>query len=392
MRVEEQRALTVVGAMSGTSADGIDVAVTRIFPAGHNPRLKLLVHEAFSFTPGLRKSILQAMDAQAASVADLSRLGTRLGIAYADAIETTLAKHSLKAALAGCHGQTIYHQGAPKTFLGKKLATTWQLFDPSPVAERLRIPVVSDFRPADIAAGGQGAPLVPLFDFEFFRRERQHRVLLNVGGIANMTLLRAGVPADHVFAFDTGPGNMVIDALMQQLYGKPYDRNGTVAARGTPLKPVIEAVMLAPFFRAAPPKSAGREQFGAAFTQWMLAECRKLSNRDADAIATATQLSAAAILLAIAGFARQVMPRGPIHLVVSGGGARNATLMRWIAEFTSPLGCVLRTTDELGMPGQAKEAAAFALLAWNTWHGLPGNMPSATGASRPVVLGRISHA
>jgi anhydro-N-acetylmuramic acid kinase len=387
-----QRAMHVVGVMSGTSADGIDVAVTRVCPQKQSPRLTLLAHELYPFPAKLRAALLASMDAKAASVADLSRLGTRLGFAYAEAVRSALRKHSLEADLIGCHGQTVYHQAKIQKYLGRKIATTWQLLDPAPICEMLRLPVVSDFRPADVAAGGQGAPLVPLFDYEFFRSAKQDRVLLNLGGIGNITLLPAGATADSVIAFDTGPANMVIDALMQLLFNKRFDRNGAVAARGTPVKPVIESALLAPFFLAAPPKSAGREQFGAAFTERLLAQCRKHSASDADTIATATQLSATSVALAISKFARKAMPRGTVQLIVSGGGARNATLMRWIKESTSTAGCTVFTTDELGMPSEAKEAAAFALLAWNTWHGLPGNMPSATGARRPVVLGRISHA
>jgi anhydro-N-acetylmuramic acid kinase len=386
-----RRALTVAGAMSGTSADGIDVAIARVFPQKHVPRLTLLAHEAFPFPAPLRRAILNAMDANSASVADLSRLGTRLGIAYAEAVKTTLEKHSLHADLIGCHGQTIYHQATAQTFLGRKLATTWQLLDPSPITEALGVPVVSDFRPADIAAGGQGAPLVPLFDYEFFRHRQEHRVLLNLGGISNLTLLPAGISANQVIAFDTGPANMVVDSLMQQLFQRQFDRNGSTAARGAPILPVVEAVLRAPFFRKAPPKSTGREQFGAAFTQRFLLDCRKHSQRSQDAVATATLLTARTIALAIDQFALPTMP-GPISLIASGGGARNHTLMRMVRELTSTSGCDLNTSGELGMPGEAKEAAAFALLAWNTWHRLPGNLPSATGASRPVILGRISHA
>lgn len=378
--------------MSGTSADGIDVAIARIAGGKTGVKLQLLAHESFSFPAGLRRALLEAQDARAISVATLARLRTRLGLEYADAIASTLREHGLKIDLAGCHGQTIYHQGTSATFLGRNFATSWQLLDPAPVVERLRVPVISDFRAADVAAGGQGAPLVPMLDYEFFRSRTEHRVLQNLGGIGNMTLLPAGVARDGVLAFDTGPANMVIDALMRKLYDRGFDREGAVAGRGIAREEVVRQVLRADFFRKAPPKTAGREQFGDKFTAEFLRQCRKAKVRDQDAIATATLLTAASIRIAIEKFARPSMTDGKIHLIVSGGGARNATLMRFLAEQTAPLGCVVKTSDQLGMPSQAKEAAAFALLAWNTWHRLPGNVPSATGAKHPAVLGRISYA
>jgi anhydro-N-acetylmuramic acid kinase len=391
MRVAKTQALNVAGAMSGTSADGIDVAITRISTSGQKINLRLLAHDSFPFPPALRRALLQAQDARAVSVATLARLRTRLGLEYAHAISATLQKHAVRIDLAGCHGQTIYHQGNAALYLGKRLATSWQLLDPAPIAEKLRVPVVSDFRTADIAAGGQGAPLVALLDYEFFRGTKQHRLLQNLGGIGNMTVLPSSVALRDVVAFDTGPANMLIDALMRQLYGRTFDRDGAIAARGIALDEVVAQTLRLSFFRKAPPKTAGREQFGEKFAADFLRRCRQHSKRSQDAVATATLLTAASLRLAIDKFVRPATPLGNFELVVSGGGSRNATLMRLIAEQTAHLDCTPRTSDDLGMSSSAKEAAAFALLAWKTWHRLPGNVPSATGARRPVVLGRISY-
>jgi anhydro-N-acetylmuramic acid kinase len=385
--------LTVAGLMSGTSADGIDVAIVRISPrAGGLPRLQLLRHAAHPFAPSLRSFVLDAMNAAAISVADLARLQTRLGVAYADALEKTLQVSKLRVDLAGCHGQTLYHQATAKKFLGRDIATTWQALDPAPITDRLRIPVVSDFRPADIAAGGQGAPLVPLLDYTFFRHAKRNRVLQNLGGIGNMTVLPANAKLEAVVAFDTGPANMVIDALMLELYGRPFDRNGKIAAAGRVLDEVVDSTLRGAFFAKQPPKTAGREQFGREFAREFLASCRRHSRCKEDAIASATMLTARSLRLAIEKFVLPHFGGQPFELVLSGGGSRNRTLVAMLNAQLSRVPCRILASDDLGLPSAAKEAVAFALLAWQTWHGLPGNVPSATGARRGVVLGRVSHA
>lgn len=387
--------LTVAGVMSGTSGDGIDVALTRIEPRtskrGNTLSLQLIAHEAFPFPKALRAAVLAAQDAKAISTAELARLNWRLGIAYAEAVEATRDKHGIEVDLIGCHGQTIYHQAQPERYCGQSFTCTWQIGEPALMATRLQIPVVSNFRPADMVAGGQGAPLVPLLDYVVFAHPRISRVLQNIGGIGNLTAIPAGAGADQVAAFDTGPGNMVIDALMQQLYSKPYDRDGLTAKRGKVLPEVLRSVLQHPFFRKAPPKSAGREQFGSAFADDLLARCRKAGGSSQDAIATATALTAESIAQSYAKFVQPNMGSSPVEYILSGGGAQNIALIHMLRERLEPLGCTLFQSDEAGMPAQAKEAAAFALLAYCTYYGLPGNLPSATGAAVPVVLGSISH-
>jgi anhydro-N-acetylmuramic acid kinase len=394
------KSMVVAGVMSGTSADGVDVAVCRISPAsakGGTPRVKLLGHVGVAYPKDVRAAVLCAMDADAIPVADLARLNWRLGEGYADAVEKAQSKLGVKIGLVGCHGQTVYHQGAAEKYLGKTLRVTWQMGEAAVIAERLRVPVISDFRPADVAAGGQGAPLVPMLDYCMFRSAKVSRVLLNLGGIANMTAIPAEADIDGVMAFDTGPGNMVIDACMRRLYEREFDKSGVVARSGDVLKEVVEKVLKESYFSALPPKSCGREQFGEAFVSRFIAMCLKAGgreNRDEDVVATATALTAASIVDAyrrfVWGHVGQAAPLSPVEFVVAGGGTKNDLLMGMLRDGLEPLKVKVRMMEELGVAAQAKEAVAFALLAWLSWNGLPGNVPTATGARRAVVLGKIS--
>ena len=395
------KSMVVAGVMSGTSADGVDVAVCRISPArdaGGTPRVKLLGHVGVAYPKTVRAAVLCAMDAEAISVAELARLNWRLGELYADAVEKAQSTIGVKVGLVGCHGQTVYHQGAAEKYLGKALRATWQMGEVSVVAERLRVPVVSDFRPADLAAGGQGAPLVPMLDYCMFRSAKVSRVLLNLGGIANVTAMPAEADTDGAMAFDTGPGNMVIDACMRRLYEREFDKGGAVARTGQVLQEVEARVLGEGYFSALPPKSCGREQFGEAFVSRFISMCRKAGGRverDEDVIATATALTAASVMDAYRRFVwahvGQTAPLSPVEFVVAGGGTKNATLMGMLRDGFGPLRVKVRLMEELGVPAQAKEALAFALLAWLSRNGLPGNVPAATGASRAVVLGKVTH-
>jgi anhydro-N-acetylmuramic acid kinase len=395
------KSLVVAGVMSGTSADGVDVALCRISPArdaGGTPRVKLLGHVGVAYPKAVRAAVLCAMDADAISVAELSRLNWRLGEVYADAVEKAQSSLGVKAGLVGCHGQTVYHQGAAEKYLGKNVRATWQMGEAAVIAERLRVPVVSDFRPGDVAAGGQGAPLVPMLDYCMFRSAKVSRVLQNLGGIGNLTAIPAEAGVDGVMAFDTGPGNMVIDACMRRLYEREFDKGGAVARTGQVLQVVVEKILKEGYFSAVPPKSFGREQFGEAFVSRFIAMCRKAGgreDRDEDVIATATALTAASIVNAYRRFVwrhvGQAAPLSPVEFVVAGGGTKNNVLMGMLRDGLEPLKVKVRLMEELGVAAQAKEAVAFALLAWLSWNGLPGNVPAATGASRAVVLGKVTH-
>ena len=397
--------MVIAGVMSGTSADGIDVAICRVAPkakAGGTPRLRILAHAAFPYPAEVRSAVLAVMngtmDATASPTAELARLSWRLGELYAEAVAETARRHGLKPDLVALHGQTIYHQAEAAPFLGQAMRCTWQTGEPAVVAERLQLPLVSDFRTADLAAGGQGAPLVPMLDLCLFQHPTRNRILLNLGGIANLTALPAGCGANGVLAFDTGPANMVIDACMERLYGQSFDCGGETAALGTVHPPLLRELLGDAFFGTTPPKSCGREQFGAAFTTRLLARGEAAGLSKADIVATATALTAETIIEA---YRRFVWPhlgqRAPLaratDLFVSGGGAHNATLLQQLRAALEPLGLRVRTTEAAGvasMAVEAKEAAAFALLGWLSWHGLPGNIPAATGASKAVVLGRLS--
>ncbi len=403
--------MIVAGVMSGTSADGVNVALVRFSadtgqasrPSPHKKEYSdftLLAHEEYPFPAPVRRAILGMMNAELAHVADLARLNFLLGELYAEAVAKTARKHRVKLDLVGCHGQTLYHQGEAERFLGRKLAVTWQTGEGAVIAARLGVTVVSDFRPADIAAGGKGAPLVPFLDYLLYRdwgrdrgRDRRvGRIAQNIGGIANLTAIPAGASLRQVVAFDTGPGNMVMDAVMEELFGRRYDRDGKVAASGRVLDGVIARLLRARFFRQKPPRTAGREEFGREYVGRFLRICRGASK--ADVVATATALTARSIADAVQRF---VLPRLGVRrrdheMIVSGGGAENPALMAMLRHEIAPLGIGLHFSDEFGLPAEAKEAVAFALLAHQTWHRRPSNVPSATGAKRAAILGKISYA
>ncbi len=408
--------MIVAGVMSGTSADGINVALVRFASAGAgrargpsphkylHSDFTLLGHEEYPFPAPIRRAILGMMNAELAHVADLARLNFLLGELYAEAVARTARQHRVKLDLVGCHGQTLYHQGEAERFLARKLAVTWQTGEGAVIAARLGVPVVSDFRPADIAAGGKGAPLVPFLDYLVYRdtgrdrgRDRHRkrgvgRIAQNIGGIANLTAIPAGASLRQVLAFDTGPGNMVMDAVMEELFGRRYDRDGKVAASGRVLDGVVARLLRARFFRQKPPRTAGREEFGREYLGRLLQICHGASKPDV--VATATALTARSIADAVQRF---VLPqfgarRRDHQMIVSGGGAKNPTLMAMLRDEIAALGITLHFSDEFGLPAEAKEAVAFALLAHETWHRRPSNVPSATGAKRAAILGKISYA
>lgn len=400
-RGTEPEAMVVAGVMSGTSADGVDVALCRVAPgesADGPPTVEVLVHRCLPYEPEVRGAVLAAMNAQQISTAELARLSWRLGAIYAEAVAETMRRSGVQPALVALHGQTIYHQAVATDYLGTPNRCTWQTGEPAVVAERLGLPVISDFRSADLAAGGQGAPLVPMLDLCLYRHPTRNRVLLNLGGIANLTALPAGTGDCEVLAFDTGPANMVIDGCMERLYGKAYDCGGKTGARGAVVEAVLREFMEDPYLAAAPPKSCGREQFGQDFTAHFAARCEQAGAGKRDIVATAAAFTAETIVVAFERFVRGHLERyaptaEATEVFVSGGGAHNAALLRRLRASFEALGCSLRTTENAGAASldvEAKEAAAFALLGWLSWHGLPGNVPAATGASRPVVLGRLT--
>jgi anhydro-N-acetylmuramic acid kinase len=384
--------MIVGGVMSGTSADGINVALVRMSGRSRTA-FELLGHAEYSYPKNVRAAVLAAMNASQANVADLARLNFLLGEIYAEAVLAAQRKFKARADLVGCHGQTLYHQGEPQLFLGRKIAATWQTGEAAILAARVGVPVVSDFRPADMAAGGKGAPLVPFLDYMLFRDARVGRIVQNIGGIANLTAIPACADGSDVIAFDTGPGNMVIDSVTDELFGQPFDRGGKIAATGAVLEKVIRDILQRDFFRRKPPKTAGREEFGREFVREFLRSCGRC--RKQDAVATATALTANSIADAVRRFvirgSSSARKTGFHEMILSGGGAKNATLVKMLFAELARLGVGLRFSDEFGLPSSAKEAVAFAFLAHETWHRRASNVPSATGAKRAAVLGKISY-
>jgi anhydro-N-acetylmuramic acid kinase len=384
--------MIVAGVMSGTSADGINVAIVNLLDHDFETKLELVAHREFPYPKDVRRFVLSVMNAEA-KVADLARLNVVLGELYADAVLKTASSVQAGISLIGCHGQTIYHQGQAKKFLGREVAATWQTGEGAIIAARTGVPVVSDFRQADMAAGGKGAPLVPFLDYLMYRDPKRGRIIQNIGGIANLTAIPAGTSSvggtrpERVMAFDTGPGNMVIDAVTEELFGKTYDKDGKIASKGRPIQPVIKRIMGSSFFKAEPPKTAGREEFGREFVTKFLKLCGRA--RKEDVVATATALTVESIAHSIHRFLPGATGGHAYHdLIISGGGSMNPTLVRMLMDALPEL--QIRKSDEFGIPAEAKEAVAFGALAYQTWHKLPSSISSATGADYPAVLGKIS--
>ncbi|HVS87285.1 MAG TPA: anhydro-N-acetylmuramic acid kinase [Candidatus Acidoferrum sp.] len=387
------RPMLVLGLMSGTSADGIDVALARV--SGAPPRLdaKLLGHTSVSFPTAIRKEIVRVAEQQTITAGELSQLDFRLGELFADAALTACRRFRVslrRVSLIGSHGQTVFHQGRPVSFYGSPTASTLQIGEPSIIAARTGITTVGDFRPADIALGGQGAPLVPYVDYLLYRDSKFGRVSLNLGGIGNVTVLPRKAKSSHVFAFDTGPGNMLMDALVHRFtHGRQrFDKNARLASQGRSLPALLDELMSDPYLKLAPPKSTGREYYGHAYVQKLLVIGRRHRAKPADLIRAATIFTALSVVDALNRF---VLPKARIHqLIVSGGGARNPLILAQLAAALP--GIDVFPSSRLGIPVDAKEAFAFALLACETFHQRPANLPSATGARGPAVLGKISYA
>ncbi len=379
--------------MSGTSADGIDVALARI--SGTPPRLKseLLAHTAFKLPAAVRAEILRVAEQSKIPAGDLSQLNFRLGQVFAEAALKSCKKFRIdvrKIALVGSHGQTIFHQGRPSKYLGQPTASTLQIGEASVIAERTGATTVADFRPADIAASGQGAPLVPFADYALYRHETLGRVSLNLGGIANITVIPARATPPQLLAFDTGPANMLIDALVRHFTNgrRQFDKNASLAAQGRAIPQLLNDLMRDQYLKLAPPKSTGREYYGAAYLQKVLTLGRRYRANPNDLIRAATIFTALSIVDALHRF---VLPKHKIHqLIVSGGGANNPLILAQLAAALPAIEIV--PSSQLGVPEDAKEAYAFALLAYETWHQRASNIPSATGARKAAILGKISYA
>jgi anhydro-N-acetylmuramic acid kinase len=388
-----KKPMLVLGMMSGTSADGIDVALARISGAPPNLNAKLLGHTSGKFPPALRREILRVAEQQPISAGELSQLNFRLGELLADAALSACRKFRVppsRIALIGSHGQTIFHQGRPIPYFGSLSASTLQIGEPSVIAARTGITTVGDFRPADIALGGQGAPLVPYADYLLYGHENFGRVSLNLGGIANITVLPRAASPGQILAFDTGPANMLIDALVSHFTRgrQRFDENARLALQGRSIPALLNELLRDRYLKLPPPKSTGREYYGHAYVRKVLALGRRHRAKPNDLIRAATIFTALSLVDALHRF---VLPKTKIHqLIVSGGGAYNPLILAQLSA-TLPNMKVL-PSSRLGIPEEAKEAFAFALLAYESFHRRPANLPSATGARGPAILGKISYA
>jgi anhydro-N-acetylmuramic acid kinase len=360
--------MRVAGVMSGTALDGIDVAIVET----DGRSISTLGFQTTRYPPEVREDLLKLSGA-ATTPHEISRLNFVLGELYAKAVQRACRKYGM-VDLVGCHGQTISHEGGRHTL---------QIGESDIIAERTGVPVISGFRTRDIAAGGQGAPLVPFVDYLLFRHPRHERIALNIGGIGNITVIPPGATLEQVTAFDTGPGNMVIDSLAREFThgAQNFDSHGHIAKTGKVNRVVLSHLMRNPYYRKHPPKTAGREQFGEEF----VARLKRSGLSLPDLIATATVLTAATIAL---GIQQAAISGAPREIIVSGGGAHNPQILGHMLAFLP--GVSLATSSDYGIDINAKEAIAFAVLACRTWRGETANVPSATGARRPVILGKLT--
>jgi anhydro-N-acetylmuramic acid kinase len=372
--------------MSGTSLDGIDVAIIDMTGAGFKAKINVLTSHSVPYPRKIREALLGVSNTTTPT-GDISRLNFLLGELYVEALEETAERAQIPLdtiKLIGCHGQTIFHEGQGSQYLGKRVSSTLQIGESSVISERTGINVVSNFRERDMAAGGKGAPLVPYLDYMLMRHRGRGRIAVNIGGIANLTAIPPNTSTERVIAFDTGPGNMVIDQLISRITQgrQSFDRDGTMAATGVIDVKLLAKLLRDKYFRAKPPKAAGREQYGADFVTKLLDT--ELSSEDL--VATATALTAESIALAVRNF---VLPEMRVDEVfVSGGGAHNPTMMAMLRKAVDPI--PVKESTEVGLDVDAKEAIAFAVMAYETAHLRPSNVPTATGAKRSVVLGKLT--
>ena len=382
----------VIGLMSGTSVDGIDAAIVEIRGHGLETEINLIAFETYPFPSGVPQRILALCQPDTGRVDDICEMNFYIGHLFAEAVKHILQKSGISAsdiALIGSHGQTIHHlpKDASTNHSASPYPSTLQIGEPAVIAHETGIPTIADFRVADMAAGGQGAPLIAYPDYLLFRDSVKKVGLLNIGGIANLTVLPANCSLDSVSASDTGPGNMCIDAGVREITegAERYDQAGRRAAQGTAYQPLIDEWLKHPFFQLQPPKTTGREMFGNTFAMECLTACRKHGLSDNDAIATLTELTVQTIANYIEQF---VAKQNPIDvLYVSGGGVHNRTIMRRLGELLTDT--AVEPVDNSGISADAKEAIAFAILANESLHGQAGNLPSATGASVRKILGKF---
>lgn len=380
--------MKVIGLISGTSSDGVDAALVDIRIHRGRIRLELIAFEVYPYPKSLPQKLIDLASGFPQSIANVCHLNFYVGELFAEAARRIARKARIplsKIELIGSHGQTVHHLPVPKREGKRAIRSTLQIGEPSVIAERTGVTTIADFRPRDMAAGGGGAPLTPYLHALLFSDSKRSRAVINIGGISNVTYLKAGAPLEKTVAFDMGPGNMVIDGLVRTLTGKEIDEGGKMARRGKVDKALLSELMRHPFIRRKPPKSTGREVFGTSMVASILQSTRMRRLPLEDLVATATTFTTSAISENIRRF---ILKRGDLHeVIVGGGGVRNPVLMERLAELLSPI--PVQPFEALGYESRAIEAMTFALFAYQTFHGRPTNIPSVTGARRPVLLGKI---
>jgi anhydro-N-acetylmuramic acid kinase len=380
----------VIGLMSGTSVDGIDAALVKIRGKGLDTKIELLEFENFSYNNHVRKKIFELFDPSTSTIEKICHMNFLLGELFAEAVFKVIKKAHMgpnNVDLIGSHGQTIYHIPQITEDLGYRIKSTFQIGEPGVIAERTGIVTVGDFRVRDVAAGGDGAPLVPYTDYILYRHPANTIALQNIGGIANVTVLPTACGIEDVMAFDTGPGNMIIDEVVKRVTGGAlkYDKDGHLASKGEVNSQLLDELLKDEYFIRKPPKTTGREYFGASYVDRLMERAARLKLDKYDLVATVTALTAKSIANSYRDF---IMPLYNIDkVIISGGGSYNKTLVRMIKEYLPEMGVM--TQEDMGFNSDAKEAVAFAILANEAINGNFNNIPKATGARRPVVMGKI---
>lgn len=384
IELNRQKRLRVAGLMSGTSADGVDVALVDI----DNRSQQLIAFETVPYPTKFRKAVFELFNPKTSHVNTISHYNFVLGDFFAKALINVCRKSNVPLDtidLIGSHGQTIYHNPQGTKHAGKQIRSTLQIGEPAVIAGQTGITTVADFRPGDIASGGQGAPLVPFADFILFGHRKSNRVLQNIGGISNLTFLQANGTMDDMIAFDTGPGNMITDGLVALITNnkKKYDRNGALATKGRINESLLRQMLSHPYFRKRLPKTCGRKEFGLDYCRDLYKKSKEKHIQNVDLLATATAFTARTITQAY----EQFLPSLPDEIILCGGGCRNKTLVNMLAHQLHNV--KILTTGDFGIDPDAKEAVSFAILAWATVKGIPNNIPSATGAKTSAILGKI---
>ncbi len=387
-KLQNKKTKTVIGLMSGTSLDGVDCVLCKIKNSGVETKIKVINFITFPFPKGLKGVLIENSTPGKGNVSEISKLNFLLAHIYTDAVKAITKKSKIglnKIDLIGSHGQTIQHLPQKENYFGYKFGTTLQIGDPSVIAKLTGITTVGDFRPGDMALSGEGAPLVPYFDYLLFNSKNKNRTLLNVGGISNITILKKNAKPNDILAFDTGVGNMLIDFLAKKLFNKEYDTNGNFARQGKINEKLLkELIKKDDFIIRKPPKSTGREHYGKAFIEAILKNFKRISKYDI--ITTITDFSAYSVYRNYELFIKNKIKID--ELFVSGGGARNKFLLKQLKKYFGP-GVEIKTVDSLGISSNAKEAICFVVLANETISGNPSNIPKVTGAKKQTILGKI---